>query len=340
MNKKVMFAIGVNGVILLILLIATIVMINKDGNKEQEVVQADNIEETEDETKKESDQVVSAEEIELEETQESNVIDILIMGVDEGGFDSARSDVMMLASIDVDTKTVKLTSVMRDTLAYIPTSDTYQKLNHSYMEGGPQETMKAFNENFDLQIENYVVFDYEAVKKVVDFVGGYPADVTVGEAKDMGISPGQQVLKGDLAVDYMRVRKNSGGDAGRNKRQRDMIAYVMEEAKDMGKFDIITFALKLLPEIRTSYSIFDIRELVDLYGVIKDDLDVEQYSFPFDYKGKILSDRLWYAVPKTMKYNVETLHGKIYKEDSYVPSNKVTQISEVIESMSGVHLYE
>ena len=243
----------------------------------------------------------------------------------------------MLASIDVDNKTVKLTSVMRDTLAYIPTSDTYQKLNHSYMEGGPQEAVRAFNENFDLQIENYVVFDYEAVKKVVDFVGGYPVEVTNGEAKDMGISPGQQVLQGDLAVDYMRVRKNSGGDAGRNQRQRDMIVYVMEEAKDMGKLDMVTFAFKLLPEIRTSYSILDIKELIDLYGVIKDDLDVEQYSFPFEYKGKTLSDRLWYAVPKTMKYNVETLHGNIYGEDLYIASDRVEQISEAIESKSGVY---
>ena len=340
MSKKVMLAIGTNGVILLILLVATIVMINKDDNKEQEVIQADNIEEeVEDEIKEELDQVVP-EEIEVEDVEESNIINILIMGVDEGGFDSARSDVMMLASIDVDNKTVKLTSVMRDTLSYIPTSDTYQKLNHSYMEGGPQETMRAFNENFDLQIENYVVFDYEAVKKVVDFVGGYPVEVTNGEAKDMGISPGQQVLQGDLAVDYMRVRKNSGGDAGRNQRQRDMIVYVMEEAKDMGKLDIVTFALKLLPEIRTSYSILDIRELIDLYGVIKDDLSVDQYSFPFEYKGKILSDRLWYAVPKTMKYNVETLHGNIYGEDLYIVSDRVKQISEVIESMSGVYLYE
>src|SRR5699024_7011379 len=118
--------------------------------------------------------------------EDSDIINVLVIGVDEGGFDNSRSDVMILASIDVDNKDIKLTSVMRDTLAYIPTSNTYQKLNHSYMEGGPEETRLAFNENFDLDIEDYVVFDFNAVSRVVDAVGGYPATINAGESEDMG----------------------------------------------------------------------------------------------------------------------------------------------------------
>lgn len=181
-------------------------------------------------------------------------LNVLIIGVDEGGFDNSRSDVMIIASIDFETKTVKLTSVMRDTLAHIPTSNTYQKLNHSYMEGGAKETMLAINTNFDLNIEDYVVFDYDAVKKVVDFVGGYPVDVSAGEARDMGISTGH-------------------------------------------------------------------------------------HSFPFNYEGKILSDKLWYAVPKTMRTNVMDLHKNIYNSYDYVPSDVVNHISEIIKNKSNVHLY-
>ena len=266
------------------------------------------------------------------------VQNILVIGVDEGGYDSSRSDAMIIVTIDNDNKAIKLTSVMRDTLAYIPTSNTYQKLNHSYMEGGPKETMKAFNVNFDLDIENYVVFDYEAVKKVINFVGGYPVEVDSGEAKDMGIKPGHHVLKGDSAVDYMRVRYNSGGDTGRNQRQRDLIIYAMGEVKDMDKSDILKFASQLMPHIRTSYSFLDIKELTEIYSVMKNELSIEQYSFPFDYKGKILKDDLWYAVPRTMKTNVMDLQSYIYNSYNYSPSKNVSEISEVIENKSNVHL--
>ena len=112
--------------------------------------------------------------------ENSNIFNILVVGVDEGGFDNSRSDVMIVASIDPDKKDIKLTSVMRDTLSYIPTSKTYQKLNHSYMEGGPKETVRAFTANFDLDIKDYVVFDFNAVSKVVDAVGGYPATINAG----------------------------------------------------------------------------------------------------------------------------------------------------------------
>ena len=328
MNKKIIL---LTILIILIGIIAIITFIPDKTNVETEneieiVEEMDNKEEV---NKENQDEIVDTPEI----------LNVLIIGVDEGSFDNSRSDVMIIASIDFETKTVKLTSVMRDTLAYIPTSNTYQKLNHSYMEGGAKEIMLAINTNFDLNIEDYVVFDYDAVKKVVDFVGGYPVDVSAGEARDMGISTGHHVLQGDKAVDYMRVRYNSGGDTGRNQRQRDLIVYVMDQIKDISKTKVLMFATKLLPNIRTSYTLLDIEELLDLYGLIKNEITVEQYSFPFNYEGKILSDKLWYAVPKTMRTNVMDLHKNIYNSYDYVPSDVVNHISEIIENKSNVHLY-
>ena len=68
-------------------------------------------------------------------------------------------------------------------------------------------------------------------------------------------------------------------------------------------------------------------------------MTVEQYSFPFNYECKILSDKLWYAVPKTMRTNVMDLHKNIYNSYDYVPSDVVNYISEIIENKSNVHLY-
>lgn len=269
--------------------------------------------------------------------ENSDVINILVIGVDEGGFDNSRSDVMILASVDVEKKDVKLTSVMRDTLAYIPTSNTYQKLNHSYMEGGPKETKLAFNTNFDLDIEDYVVFDFNSVAKVVDLIGGYPANINAGESKDMGLSQGHHVLNGEQAVRYMRVRYNSGGDSGRNQRQRDLMEYVMKEAMSLGKRDMLSLATQVLPTIRTSYTLFDISELLDMYGMMGSELEIEQYSFPSNYKGATLRDGLWYAVPKSMSDNVRTLHQNIYETENLGINNRVNTISENIQNRSGVY---
>lgn len=269
--------------------------------------------------------------------ENSDIFNILVVGVDEGGFDNSRSDVMIIASINPDKKDIKLTSVMRDTLSYIPTSKTYQKLNHSYMEGGPKETVRAFNANFDLDIKDYVVFDFNAVSKVVDAVGGYPATINAGESKDMGMAQGSYVLNGDQAVKYMRIRYNSGGDAGRNQRQRDLMEYVMKKAMDLGKKDMLSLATKMLPMVRTSYNLFDISQLLDIYGMMGNELSIKQFSFPSQYEGTKLADGLWYAVPNSMIDNVIKLHSDIYETEQLLIDNNVNTISENIQQRSGVY---
>lgn len=271
------------------------------------------------------------------EARKLGVENILLIGIDGNNYKNARSDVMIIATIDKDNHVLKLTSVMRDTLSYMPSSNDYQKMNHSYINDGPIGTMKAINKNLDLDIKNFVTFNYNSLMEAVDFIGGFPVVVNSGEAKDMGISTGQQLLFGENALNYVRVRKNSGGDAGRNQRQRDLIMYIMETAKQMKKTELIRFANKMLPLVETSYAYSDIEELVDLYVGMKDSLITEQYSFPYEYRGVILKDKLWYAVPINMKTNVTELHTNLFGEDNgYVTSNTVNEISDYIEDWSGI----
>jgi len=288
------------------------------------------------------DNKISKEKKVAEDEYEDYVIDqkdiqnILLIGVDEGGYENARSDVMIIVTIDSDSNVIKLTSVMRDTLVHIPTSNTYQKLNHSYMEGGPTETMAAINNNFDLNIENYVVFDFNAVKKSIDLVGGYPVNISTGEAKDMKISKGPRTLTGQEALSYMRVRYNSGGNAGRNQRQRDLILYILNYAKNMNYKELIELAINIMPDIKTSYSLKDISELINIYIAIIDGLQTEQYNFPYEYQGTRLNDGLWYAVPRTMRTNVIELQKNTFGFIDYIPSNTVDNISEQVSVRSNV----
>lgn len=285
---------------------------------------------------------LSEEEAKVYKGLQEGVENILIIGVDEDGYDGGRSDVMIIASLDSNNKKLKLTSVMRDTYSYLPTSDTYQKLNHSYMEkDGPVETMRAINRNFDLNIRDFVVFDFDAVAKAVDYIGGYPVYMDAGEVTDMNnygeFYEGENLLTGEQATLYMRIRYNSGDDQGRNQRQRDLIVYLLQRAKEMGNRELVSFAKEMMPTVRTSYKFSDVEKLLTLFEGMKDGVEMEQYSFPSEFAGTTLSDGLWYAVPRTMRSNVIQLHKDIYGFDDYTPSDNVDEISETIQNNSGVY---
>lgn len=274
----------------------------------------------------------------IEDTDyKDGITNILIMGIDEGDYRNARSDVMMISTIDTKYKKVKLTSLMRDSLVYIPTSQTYQKLNHSYMEGGPNETLRAVNTNLDLSIENFVIFNFKAVEEAIDYLGGYPAFIDNGESTDMQLEEGPHHLTGNQAIWYMRIRKNSGGDQGRNQRQRDLIMYILNETEKMSKLELMDFTRKILPLIKTSYSFSDIKEWVDIYMVVREGLDIEQYSFPSEYYGGKLNDGLWYAVANTFEGNVIQLHQDIFGDSNYIPNDKVNEINDEISRISKVY---
>lgn len=285
------------------------------------------------------DKDMSEEEKETYIKQLEGVEHILLIGIDGDDYKNARSDVMIIATIDHDNTILKLTSVMRDTYVQLPTSESFQKLNHSYSLGGPVETVKAINKNLDLNIKEFVTFNYTALKEAVDFIGGFPVYVNSGEAKDMNITEGSHNLFGDNALNYVRVRKNSGGDPGRNERQRELILYIMNQTKKMSKGELLKFAQKMVPLVETSYSYKDIEELVDLFFVVKNDIEIEQYSFPTQYFGGVLSDRLWYAVPKNLEHNVRELHASLYGPDSiYVPSMTLQELNNIIEFRTGVKI--
>lgn len=289
-----------------------------------------------------SSEVTESDESDEEDDQDDfvltdEVFNILILGVDEEDYDSGRSDVMMVATVDTSERNLKLTSLMRDTLVHIPTSNTYQKLNHAYMEGGAIETVRAVNRNLDLDIENFVIVNFDAVAQMVDTLGGYPVTVDEGEAYDMGISTGPHHLTGKEAVRYVRVRKNSGGDAGRNQRQRDLIVYMLKETKNMNKFELLKLINQMLPLVKTTYSLSDIHELMELYLAISNNLEFEQFSFPSEYKGGKLNDGLWYATPVTLKDNVIELHNNLYNNENYIPNSVIDEISESISARTGLY---
>ncbi len=169
---------------------------------------------------------------------------ILLLGLDAVRENSRRSDAILIASVGYGT--LKLTSVMRDTLVEIPGHGS-GKLNAAYAYGGPELVMKTLNGNFGLNLMHYASVDFRALVAVVDAVGGVDLEITGaemekinaaldearrrGQALDYDSAPltqsGKGVhLNGLQALAYARIRKLDS-DYGRTRRQRRLLSAML-----------------------------------------------------------------------------------------------------------------
>ncbi len=172
-------------------------------------------------------------------------VNILIMGID-----GARTDTMIFASVNTQTNNIKTISIPRDT--YFPTEGKnglgQKKINaiYGFKEGGGAKGVKnAVERLLGVRIHHTILVDYEAVKSMVDVIGGVEVDVPFKmQYKDtyatpplfIDLEPGLQVLKGDDAIGYLRFRKSSDGkiregDVQRIERQKDFVKNAFEQAK-------------------------------------------------------------------------------------------------------------
>ena len=260
-----------------------------------------------------------------------------------------HADTIMIASIDDDTKEVKLVSVYRDLLT-MQTNGKVKKANNAYFVGGPKDAINMLNKNFDLAIEDYVTVDFGAFADVVDLLGGIEIEVTKEEAAEMNrhivgtaqsvgskktyyMKGGLQTLDGVEAVTYSRIRKNVGGDYGRTERQRIVIQKLVEKVKQT---DISTLN-KIIDEVFSQVSTsFTLKEIISLTaGVMQYELG-ETSGFPFERTDGSVEGIGSVVIPLGVIENVEELHAFLYPKDKdYVTSDTVKDIAQEIEALSG-----
>lgn len=171
-------------------------------------------------------------------------MNILLLGVD--GKNNGRTDTIMLVHVDKD-KTPIIISIPRDTRVKLDGKSGYYKINSAYVYGGIDLSIKTIEELLGINIDRYVVVNYEAVRKLVDMVGGvdvdvpfhlYYVDTTPGKELYIDIPAGQQHLNGHEAVEFLRWRHNSdgreygpGGDLGRIEMQRRLLRALLDKFK-------------------------------------------------------------------------------------------------------------
>ena len=268
-----------------------------------------------------------------------------------------NSDTIIIASINNDTKAVKLVSVYRDTLLNVK-DDTYSKANAAYALGGPTQAVSMLNTNLDLNITDYVAIDFDALVTVVDCLGGLdiplsyaeivhmnnycvetseetgksytPVELPDPKPEDEEATVGTYHLNGVQATSYCRIRYTASLDMGRTERQRRVLGMLFDKAKIAGLSSIFKIMDDVFPMVTTSLSKQDILGLIPtLIGYKFTDSTGFPQKFKFsNIKGSII-------VPTDLENNVVELHKFLYDDQDYTPSSEVVARSNKILEIVG-----
>lgn len=262
-----------------------------------------------------------------------------------------RSDTIIIASINNETKEVKLASIYRDT--YLNRADdTYGKCNAAYKAGGPNQAMAMLNTNFDLNIKYFVSVDFLALIKTIDLLGGIDVDVkdnewewinnymyeTTAVTGEFGVfveGPGLQTLSGLQATAYCRIRA-VGNDYGRTERQRTVISLIAEKAKTASLGTINQIIDEVFPLIATN---IPKAEMLKMAASMMSYEMGETAGFP-SLREDVNINKADIVAPADLEANVRELHRFLFDEEDYYPSPTVIRFNEEICNQTGVYAKE
>lgn len=271
--------------------------------------------------------------------ENANIKNIAIFGIDSKDSNKGRSDATMILSIDYEHNKIKLCSIARDTLVYIPDKDVYEKFTHAYAYGGAELAVKTLNVNFNLNITDYVAVNFSEMADIVDMLGGVQVDLTQGEIGYMGsdgksLSPGSSVtLNGAQAVTYSRIR-HLDNDNMRASRQREVLSSIFSKARNMSTTQYPGLIRQGLGMCTTSLTYSEILEYAQI--LLKDDLTLEQNALPGDnvdaWGGIMPSSGAWCYI-----YDLHDASDKLFTfiyEDLYTNSDTTLPEAKVDKSFA------
>lgn len=234
---------------------------------------------------------------------EKGIINILLCGTDaRPGETNSRTDSMMILTIDNNNKNLKLTSLARDT--YVSTSEYGDiKLTEANAYGGINLLIETIEQNFELDIQDYVIVDFYSFMDIVDRLGGISVNIEDYEISELNKfipetykfntnknkgeieyieESGIQKINGYQALAYCRIRKGtSGGALERDERQREAIQSIFDGISELSIIEYPKLVNTILPYVKTNMKpdrIISIGSNVLKMG----DLKISQMEFPIE----------------------------------------------------------
>ena len=280
---------------------------------------------------------------------------IAILGTDgraDESYDVSRTDAIIVLSFKKSNGQLKMISVMRDSYLKFDFYDEgliLDKVTHANVFGGPVNTCAALNRSLDLNIDEYVLYNWKAVSDAIDALGGIQINVKEEEMNDLNrwgpetadnvggtyveiTEPGTQTLDGIQATTYCRIRKTSGGDSSRTDRYKKVVVATMKKAMTQ-PWKLKDLSENVFPNIRTNMTQMDILTLLPIAAR----MDMQPgISWPKEYYGGLLSDGISYVVPITLETEVQELHKKAFGQENYQLSEQAAAINEEIIYSTGI----
>jgi LCP family protein required for cell wall assembly len=195
--------------------------------------------------------------------EEEHVINILLVGVEEIQ-GASNTDSMIIATMNTKDKSLKLTSLMRDLYVEIP-GYSKNRLNSAYAKGGIDLLFDTIKLNFGVPLDGYAKVNFENFESIIDIIGGVEVTLTEKEASYLNrtnyisnpanrkVVPGKQIMNGNQALGYSRVRKVSTGtesnDFGRTQRQRAVLNSIFDKLKSKNIIELGFLMDKILTEV-------------------------------------------------------------------------------------------
>lgn len=255
-------------------------------------------------------------------------INILLLGCDSYTKNNRqRTDSMIIVSINLEAQKIKMTSLMRDTWVSVPGQNGHRKLTELCSVGGPELTIQAINESYNMNIEKYALISMAGIAEIIDLLGGLELDVTEAERKALnqglfdlsGLSgmeklqeSGENVhLNGNQATAYARIRKIDS-DFVRTERQRIVLLKMAEKIKSgVSASTLLTVVSTLLDYVETNLSLTEIMS-VAMAGLNMDLSQTEEMRIPADgtYQSGMFGNT--WCIKPDFEQNAELLHAFIY----------------------------
>ena len=201
----------------------------------------------------------------------SSTRNILLIGTDSrSDGERGRSDSMIMLSMCSDTNTINMVSFMRDAYVEIPGHGS-SKLNAAYSYGGPELLMDTIEQNFKVEIDDYITVNFNSFADIVDAVGGVEIKVSDEEAAAINVmldskegkkffgepketdyldGAGTYEMNGKQALFYSRLRKVGNADFERTERQRKVLNQIIGKVSNPAR--LISAAGSALPSMTTN----------------------------------------------------------------------------------------
>lgn len=262
---------------------------------------------------------------------DSEITNILLMGTDERpGEEVSRSDSMMILTVDTKHKSLKLTSLGRDTYVNIK-GHGKQKLTHAYAYGKADLLIDTVESNFNLDIQHFAQVNFYSFMDIVDALGGVDVKIEEGEIHELNKfinetynwdkkahkekikyidKPGTHHLNGYQALSFSRIRKNDG-TMERDSRQRQVIQSMVNKLSTLSVTRYNKLMESILPYVKTNMS------PTEILGTAKDILSIgnmtlKSMQFPLHPENEVNLEGKGYVIPFD-PYEVDILHDFIFE---------------------------